>query len=153
MVGKINKKQFVLDLIKESGAEPEEEPAAIFMAGLPGSGKTEISKNLINDSGVKFFRIDMDEIAEILPGYEPQKADEFRKPATRLLSESFNYNTISNIKIVGDEFGDRIAIDIVVKRSDNRVGWWERDMDAFEIDKKLGVEYNRGKLIEYILGT
>ena len=47
------------------GAEPETEPAELFMAGLPGSGKMEISRYLIRDPGVKLFRIDMDEIAEI----------------------------------------------------------------------------------------
>lgn len=38
----VNKKEFVKKLIEECRAEPEEEPAAIFMAGLPGAGKTEL---------------------------------------------------------------------------------------------------------------
>lgn len=48
---------------------------AVYDWVLPGSGKTEISKNLIKDSGVELLRIDMDEIAEMLPDYEPSKGD------------------------------------------------------------------------------
>ncbi|MBQ6375466.1 zeta toxin family protein [Candidatus Saccharibacteria bacterium] len=218
----VDKKQFVLKLVEVSRAEPEAEPAGIFMAGLPGAGKTELSRNLIEDAGVSPLRIDMDEIAAMLPGYEPEKADEFRKPATKLLNESFSYalhhkisflmdgtfgsksaeqnierslkhgfsvqivyafqdpklawqftfarekvehrsikfegfveayyNTIANIKMIGEKYGERISLDIAVKNPDNRVGKWMRNVKASEIDKMLGIEYNRDKLIKYILG-
>lgn len=49
-----------MKLITDSGVQPEAEPAAIFMAGLPGAGKTEFSKRLIEFSDVPFVRIDMD---------------------------------------------------------------------------------------------
>lgn len=107
----MNKKELVKKILELSGAEPEDEPAGFFMAGLPGSGKTEISKNLIQDSGVKLFRIDMDEIAEMLPGYEPEHADEFRKPATAVLSECFSYALHHNISFLMDgTFGSTQAI-------------------------------------------
>ena len=48
------------------------------MAGLPGIGKTELSKNIIADSGLKLLRIDMDEIASMLPGYTPEKAEDLK---------------------------------------------------------------------------
>lgn len=98
----MDKNEFVQKILKMSGAEPEEFPAAIFMAGLPGAGKTELSRNLIKDSGVKLLRIDMDEIAARLPGYVPEKADEFRKPATKLLSEGLNYALHHKISFLMD---------------------------------------------------
>lgn len=97
-----NKRDFIKQLIQDCGVEPEAEPAAFFMAGLPGSGKTEISRNLIKDSGINLLRIDMDEIAERLPGYKPERADEFRKPAAALLSESFSYALRHNISFIMD---------------------------------------------------
>ena len=110
-MGMVPKRKIVLDLIKQSGALPEAEPAAFFMAGLPGSGKTEISKNLIKESGVKLLRIDMDEIAELLPGYKPEIADEFRKPATSILSECFSYALHHKISFLMDgTFGSTQAI-------------------------------------------
>ena len=218
----MNKQDFIKKMIEQSGARPEVEPAAIFMAGLPGSGKTEISRNLIRESGVKLFRIDMDEIAEMLPGYEPEKADEFRKPATVLLSECFKYalhhdisflmdgtfgstqavrnierslnhgfrtkivyalqdprvawsftlarekvehraikfegfveayyKTINNLKLVSDVFGDTITIDIAIKDKDNKIGEWKRRIDGSKIDSIVRTEYNKDKLIKYILG-
>ena len=105
------KREIVRKILELSGAEPEMEPAGFFMAGLPGSGKTEISKNLIRDSGVKLFRIDMDEIAEMLPGYTAERADEFRKPATAVLSECFSYVLRHDISFLMDgTFGSTQAI-------------------------------------------
>lgn len=113
----LNKSDFIKMMLAESGAVSEEEPAGLFMAGLPGSGKTEISKNLIKDSGVELLRIDMDEIAEMLPDYEPSRADEFRKPATALLSELFKYALHHKISFLMDgTFGSSQA-DKNIKRS------------------------------------
>lgn len=220
---KNHKKSFVLNLVTSCRALSEGEPAGIFMAGLPGAGKTELSKSIIEDSGVKLLRIDMDEIAKALPGYEPGQADSFRKPATLLLSEVFGYalkkkisfimdgtfgnakarenierslkhsflakivyvfqdpklawrftvarekieyraikfdgfieayyKTIDNIKLIGEEFGDRITLDIAIKNPDNKVGRWERNVKMSEIDKILTIEYNKDKLIQYIKGA
>ena len=98
----MGKNEILRNLLAKSGAFPEEEPAAFFMAGLPGSGKTEISRNLIKESGVKLFRIDMDEIAESLPGYTPERADDFRKPATTILSECLKYALRHKISFLMD---------------------------------------------------
>ena len=55
------------------------------MAGLPGAGKTELSRALIEVSGVSPVRIDMDELASLAEGYKPERADEFRLVGTNLL--------------------------------------------------------------------
>ena len=54
--------------------------------------------------------------------------------------------------MIGEKYGERISLDIAVKNPDNRVGKWMRNVKASEIDKMLGIEYNRDKLIKYILG-
>ena len=96
--------------------EPDVEPGAFFMAGLPGAGKTELSRNIIVDSGVKFLRIDMDEIAEKLPGYQPKNADKFRKPATLLLSELFSYAVHHSLDILMDgTFGSAKASENIAR--------------------------------------
>ncbi len=87
---KEHKKEFARRLIRESGAEKSGQPAAIFMAGLPGAGKTEVSRGLIRQSNLKVIRLDMDEIAAQIDTYQPQKADRFRRSASVLLTEVFD---------------------------------------------------------------
>ena len=219
----IEKRKIILDLVKQSGALPEAEPAAFFVAGLPGSGKTEISKNLIKESGVKLLRIDMDEIAELLPDYKPEIADEFRKPSTSILSECFSYalhhkisflmdgtfgsaqaiknierslnhdfkpkivyalqdpkiawqftlarekvehraikfegfveayyKTINNLRIILDKYSDKVALDIAIKTSENKIGEWIRNAKFEQFDEMTNLNYNKDKLIKYITGA
>lgn len=53
--------------------QPDEFPVSVFMAGSPGAGKTEFSKNMISilekDKERKVIRIDGDEVRGELPGY------------------------------------------------------------------------------------
>jgi hypothetical protein len=41
----ISKREFVEGFVKKSGAKSVVSPSAVFMAGLPGAGKTEFSRN------------------------------------------------------------------------------------------------------------
>lgn len=85
-----NRNKYARDLIAKSGAISDDHPTAIFMAGLPGAGKTEFSKNLIGILGSKVVRLDMDEMATDIKGYRPEHADLFRKSASNLLSRVFD---------------------------------------------------------------
>lgn len=85
-----NKKAFARRLILNAGVERSRHPVAFFMAGLPGSGKTEFTKSLIKNLDVKILRLDMDEIATQIETYTPQKADKFRAGASMLLSRTFD---------------------------------------------------------------
>jgi predicted ABC-type ATPase len=87
---KANKKTFANKLIKSSGVEAKKHPSAIFMAGLPGAGKTEFTKRLIENSTLTVVRIDMDEIASQIDTYTPDRADKYRAAATTLLNEVFS---------------------------------------------------------------
>ena len=52
---------------------PDEQPVSIFMAGSPGAGKTEFSKNIISilekNQDHRVVRIDGDDLRSELPGY------------------------------------------------------------------------------------
>lgn len=53
-------------------------PVSIFMAGSPGAGKTEFSKNLLALLWESIVRIDPDEVRNYLPQYTPGKAHLFQ---------------------------------------------------------------------------
>lgn len=87
---KKHKKSFARKLIRDSGAQKLAKPAAIFMAGLPGAGKTEFTRNLVRNLHVKLVRLDMDEIATQIDSYSAAQADKFRGAASMLLDRTFD---------------------------------------------------------------
>lgn len=99
---KTHKKDFVDGIISESGVVADGVPSAIFMAGLPGSGKTEFTKNLIDASALKVIRLDMDEIATKIEGYRPEKADEYREAASELLNRLFDVTIKKKLDFIMD---------------------------------------------------
>lgn len=108
---RFHKKEIIEKIIAEAGAAPQSHPMAIVMAGLPGAGKTEISKHLIRLSGINFVRLDMDELAALICGYKPQKADQFRLAATTLLNELLLLSIRRSLDIVIDgTFSSQYAI-------------------------------------------
>jgi len=72
------KKKIAREFIRSTDFRASEHPAGIFTAGLPGAGKTEFTVNLLNDISNRPVRIDMDEIAALMEGYNPKIADKFR---------------------------------------------------------------------------
>lgn len=99
---KVHKKDFVDEIISESGVTADGVPSAIFMAGLPGSGKTEFTKNLIDASALKVIRLDMDEIATKIEGYRPEIADEYREAASELLNRLFDVTIKKKLDFIMD---------------------------------------------------
>ena len=53
-------------------------PISVFMAGSPGAGKTEFSKNLLKIIGVGVIRIDPDEVRNLIPQYTGSNAHLFQ---------------------------------------------------------------------------
>ena len=82
------------------------------MAGLPGAGKTEFSKNLIKlVDGAKAVRIDMDEIATQIKGYHPEIADEFRGQASKLMNGLYDKVLKEKLEFIMDgTFGSKSSI-------------------------------------------
>lgn len=85
-----NKKKFANAMILQSGAKSHAKPAAFFMAGLPGAGKTEFTENLVDSLGLPVVRIDMDQIATQIDGYKPEQAHAFREAATDIMNAVFD---------------------------------------------------------------
>ena len=97
-----NKNSFANKMITSSGVQPHPEPAAFFMAGLPGAGKTEFTQSLIKELGLKVVCIDMDEIATHIDKYDPLKADAFREAATDLLNAVYDRTLHRKVDFIMD---------------------------------------------------
>ena len=75
---------------------PVPNPAAYFMAGSPGAGKTEYSKSFIKeltqrDQTITIVRIDADEIRDMLPQYNKKNADELTRASSKGVELLFDY--------------------------------------------------------------
>ena len=66
-----------------SGKTKEDEPFTYFMAGAPGSGKTEIVKNHFVDVFKNCVFADADEIRNFLPQYNGKNSHEVQKAASK----------------------------------------------------------------------
>ena len=103
-------------IIKEicGGCHPVETRSALFLAGSPGAGKTEIAHSLIkHNPKMSFVHIEQDKIKEMLPGYTGLNAPDYQKPATRglgkvlkhVMKEGYNFildTTLSHQQIAHD---------------------------------------------------
>jgi len=140
---KKNKKAFVRKMIRESGAEKVVQPAELFMAGLPGAGKTEFTKGWVENSGLKVVRLDMDEIASQIETYSPAKADRFRKSVSTLLSCVYDKVIKDRYNFVMDgTFGSGIAIQDV-RRAIKR-GYRIKVMYIYQ-DPKIAWEFTQAR--------
>lgn len=68
-----NKKRLAREFTDIQKYIPDRVPFSVFMAGSPGAGKTEYSRNLIDilekNKRHKVIRIDGDELRSLIPGY------------------------------------------------------------------------------------
>lgn len=92
---KKNKKQIIKKFVENSISHGENSNLiAMFMAGSPGAGKTEFSKRLLEEPGLKsLVRIDPDEIREILPKklYTGKNSDIVQRSASKGAHLLFDY--------------------------------------------------------------
>ena len=68
-----HKKDIAKRITSKADYPPEKNPVSVFMAGSPGAGKTEASKELIDeltDGKNDIIRIDPDELRSEFPGYQ-----------------------------------------------------------------------------------
>jgi predicted ABC-type ATPase len=69
---------------------PETNPVSVFMAGSPGAGKTESSRNLLkkfSDNGNNIIRIDPDELRECFVDYKGSNSSLFHTAATFIVEK------------------------------------------------------------------
>ena len=81
---------------KFAGSEiytPRSEPITIFMAGVPGAGKTEVSERLIEELKTKPVRIDADDIRELFRGigYDGKNSYIFQKACSHGVDKLFDH--------------------------------------------------------------
>ena len=97
-----NKKQIAREFVRKINHQAADEPSGIFMAGLPGAGKTEFTVELIKSFDPEPLRIDMDEIAQLIEGYKPEIADKFRGGASIVMSRIYDEVVKKKIDFVFD---------------------------------------------------
>lgn len=69
---------------------PEDHPVSVFMAGSPGAGKTEASRELITQhetDGMRVLRVDPDELRAEIPGYTGGNAWLFQRAVTPIVEQ------------------------------------------------------------------
>ena len=82
---KVNKEQFILPLLE--GKRPAESKTAIFMAGSPGAGKTEVATGLAAAYD-NYVMIDADNFRSQFPDYNGKNSSDFQKAASWLVEEA-----------------------------------------------------------------
>ncbi len=93
-----NKKKIARDLTDTDKFPSEENPVSVFMAGSPGAGKTESSKNLIkrfSDQNNSVLRIDPDELRNYFEDYTGTNSFVFQS-AVSILVSSIHDHALSN---------------------------------------------------------
>jgi predicted kinase len=68
---------------------PEKSNYAIFMAGIPGAGKTEFTENTIRESP-GLISIEHDQLVEYIDGYTPESYYNYRKAGSVLATRIFD---------------------------------------------------------------
>ena len=142
------KKNYVFDIIAKFSATPQEQPLAVFAAGIPGAGKTEFLDRLFaNDKN--FVRIDLDEIVKLFPNYSADNYYRFRGAATTILDEVFRYCRHNKLNFVLDgTFGHKHAIENIEKTLKTHrvvifyvwkdaVASWQLTKDREEVTKRV----------------
>ncbi len=89
---KKNKLKIAKEIASFDVYKPEVTPISVFMAGSPGAGKTEFSKELIrilesDGTERRVIRIDADEIRPILPGYTGNNSYLFQYPVSLVVEK------------------------------------------------------------------
>ena len=80
--------EFISELIHDS--VPSEEPDAVFMAGSPGAGKTEVALGLANRYK-NHIVIDADAFRIQFPGYDGSNSSQYQKASAWLVDQSFKF--------------------------------------------------------------
>lgn len=84
---------------------PSKSPVTIFMAGSPGAGKTEYSKNLLelfSNSSNHPVRIDSDELRSEIPGYTGHNSSQVQGAVSILLREMYERTLINKQTVIVD---------------------------------------------------
>lgn len=104
---KINQKRLILQICNLTKYPPSKNPFTLFMAGSPGSGKTEYSRVFLKqledkDPLQKIVRLDTDELRDLLPQYTGANSDLVQHASTLLFDKAFDYIQNKNLNAMID---------------------------------------------------
>ncbi|MDT2740441.1 zeta toxin family protein [Enterococcus canintestini] len=138
-------KKILISSITE-GKDIEEEKIAIFMAGSPGAGKTEVAQTLMALNN-NLCIIDADKFRALFPGYIGNNSDEFQRGKERFINAFFQSR--KNLIHVKEEFQERVTINVLVKDFQNTISDFLMDID--NITLTLPINYTKHGLEEELL--
>lgn len=104
---KLHQKELVAQICDLNKYKPSTNPFTLFMAGSPGSGKTEYSKGFLKtlqkkDPTLTIVRLDTDELREFIPQYHKSNSDEVQQAATLLFDKVFDFIQTNNLNAIID---------------------------------------------------
>lgn len=99
---KQNKVLIIEKFAGKASCVPVSRPISLFMAGSPGAGKTEVSRNLVKEFESIPILIDADEIRKECPGYVGTNAHLFQKAATKGISILLDYALDNKLNFILD---------------------------------------------------
>ena len=99
---KDNKQALVAKLLTNHASPASGDKIAIFMAGLPGAGKTELVRRLIPHLPNQFVVIEHDRLVEPLPGYKPELAYDYRPAGSTLVTAALAESLARGLSFIVD---------------------------------------------------
>jgi UDP-N-acetylglucosamine kinase len=99
---KSNKSKIINRFANSAEFHAETHPTSIFMAGSPGAGKTEFSRQLITKFTQKPVLIDADEIRKECPGYNGENAHIYQRAATKGVHELYTHALRKKFNLILD---------------------------------------------------
>lgn len=104
---KAHKKELISKICDLSKYRSSQNPFTLFMAGSPGSGKTEYSKSFLKelekkDPQLTVVRLDTDELRELVPQYTKSNSDEVQSAATLLFDKAFDFIQTHSLNAIID---------------------------------------------------
>lgn len=144
---KSNKKTLVSKVIGNVVAQSQTKPVAIFLAGIPGAGKTEFINRLLGNNPW-VVKIDLDEIVKLFPNYNPKNYYKYRTAANIIVDECVIYCRKHSLNFVLDgTFGYGKAVDNIksaLKRHDVFIFYvWKDPVKAWQLTKDRELITNR----------
>jgi len=115
---KQNKKLLLEQFANDKVCKSEAHPVSIFMAGSPGAGKTEFSKNLILKQAIKAVRIDADDIRTMIPQYTGNNSNQVQGASALGVEYLHDYVLKKKKSMILDAtFADYNKSELNIKRS------------------------------------
>ena len=117
---------------------PDNFPITIFMAGSPGAGKTEFSKDLVETLKNKAVRIDADDLREIFEEYNGANAHIFQNAVSVGVDILYRHCLKNNLSVVFDgTFAHKRVVENIQRSLD-----LNRDVEIYFIYQEPVVAWN-----------